>query len=299
MLIAGINVRQPILLIASLAGFLLCGLSVAFGQDNSTSGQTSPRNPVQQGNDNGAANPITEQGVFMPTVIGAPGDLIGAGTRGLAGKRVALVIGNSQYETVTALDNPRNDAKAIAGVLRGIGFDEVKLVEDLDYSEMRRTLKEFAADARGSDVALIYYAGHGVEVGGTNYLVPTDAELPSNQDVDFEAVPLDNVRTAVSGAAKLRLVILDACRNNPFKLASSDGKRSVGRGLARVESDANELIAYAARKGTLASDGTGKGNSPFATALIRHLQTPGLEINFLFRKVRDDVLSATGNEQEP
>src|SRR5207244_8162953 len=118
--------------------------------------------------------------------------------------------------------------------------------------------------------AVVYFAGHGVEVDGRNYLVPTDATLAKATDVDFEAVSLDAVRTAVSGASKLRLVILDACRNNPFKLASSDGKRSVNRGLARIDPGANELIAYAARKGTVASDGGGGGgggNSPYAAAL--------------------------------
>jgi len=292
-------VRRPILLVACLVGLSLCGVGFSYGQGTSEPEKSLPSDSSQQGGDGAESNPVNGPGAFVPAVVDAPGNLIGAGTRGVTGKRVALVIGNSQYESVAALDNPRNDAKAIAEALRQVGFDEVKLVEDLDYSGMRRALKAFATDALGADVALMYYAGHGVEVEGTNYLVPTDAALLKSHDIDFEAVPLDHLRTAVSGAGKLRIVILDACRNNPFKLASSDGKRSVGRGLARVESGANELIAYAARDGTLASDGTGQGNSPYAAALIKHLRTPGLEINFLFRKVRDDVLSATGHEQEP
>src|SRR5690606_8517938 len=137
--------------------------------------------------------------------------------------------------------------------LREIGFDEVTLKQDLDQRGLLRALKEFSDLAAGADVALIYYAGHGVEVDGRNYLVPTDAALAKAADVEFEAVLLDNARTAVSGATKLRLVILDACRNNPFKLASADGKRNVGRGLSRVEPGSNELVAYAAREGTLAS----------------------------------------------
>ena len=128
--------------------------------------------------------------------------------------------------------------------------------------------------------------------------MPTDATLAAAADVEFEAVPLETVRTAVAGATKLRLVILDACRNNPFKLASDGTKRSVGRGLARVEPGANEIVAYSAKEGTVAADGDGS-NSPFAAALVKHLVTPGLEVNFLFRRVRDDVLTTTGRTQEP
>ncbi|MEO8667582.1 MAG: caspase family protein [Bauldia sp.] len=216
----------------------------------------------------------------------------------MAGTRVALVIGNSAYANVSELANPKNDGAALAKALRGAGFDEVTELRDLDQAGLRRALKEFTANARGAETALIYYAGHGVEVGGTNYLVPVDATLAQATDVEFEAVPLDNVRTAVSGATKLRLIILDACRNNPFKLAASGGKRSVGRGLARVEPNANELIAYAAREGTVASDGRA-GNSPYATALVKYLGKPGLEIRLLFGQVRDDVVAATAGEQEP
>ncbi|MEZ5925327.1 MAG: caspase family protein [Hyphomicrobiaceae bacterium] len=214
-------------------------------------------------------------------------------------RRVALVIGNSAYSSVSELTNPKNDAAAVAETLRAIGFDEVRESLDLTQSEFRRALRDFTALARTADVALVYYAGHGVEVGGRNFLVPTDATLAEATDTEFEAIPLDNVRTAVSGARNLRLVILDACRNNPFKLASAGGSRAVGRGLARVEPGANEIVAYAAREGTVASDGDGTVNSPYATALVKYMQKPGLEVRLMFGNVRDEVLAATGRTQEP
>jgi hypothetical protein len=223
---------------------------------------------------------------------------VAAAGPGWAGGRVALVIGNSGYTNVSELPNPKNDAALVAKALRDAGFDDVKELADLDQVGLRRALKDFTAVARGADTAVIYYAGHGVEVAGQNYLIPTDATLAQATDVEFEAIPLESARTAVSGARKLRLVIVDACRNNPFKLVSSEGKRSVGRGLARVEPNANELIAYAAKEGTVASDGNG-ANSPYATALVKYLPTPGLEIRLMFGQVRDEVVEATGGAQEP
>jgi hypothetical protein len=216
----------------------------------------------------------------------------------MAAKRLALIIGNSAYEHTTALENPVNDAKAVAAALDAIGFDEVHIRTDLDQRALLKALKEFSTKSVGADTAVIYFAGHGVEVDNRNYLIPTDATLAAASDVEFEAVPLDSVRTSVAGATKLRLVILDACRNNPFKMASEGSGRNVGRGLAKVEPSANEIVAFAAREGTIAADGEG-ANSPFAAALVKHLATPGLEINVLFRRVRDDVLTATGKRQEP
>ena len=213
-------------------------------------------------------------------------------------RRVALVIGNSAYANVSALTNPRNDAAAIAEALRAVGFDEVKELNDLDQTAFRRALREFTSLSAGAETAVIYYAGHGVEVDGRNYLVPVDATLSEATDTEFEAIPLDSARTAVSGASKLRLVILDACRNNPFKLASAGGTRSVGRGLARVEPGANEVVAYAAREGTVAADGE-DGNSPYAKALVKHLKRPGLDVRLMFGEVRDEVMAATGKTQEP
>jgi uncharacterized caspase-like protein len=147
---------------------------------------------------------------------------------------------------------------------------------------------------------VIYYAGHGIEMGGRNYLIPVDARLQTDRDVEFEAVPLDQVLSSTEGARKLRLILLDACRENPFarQMRRTVAARAIGRGLARIEPDGGTLVAYAAKDGEVALDGEGQ-NSPFVTALIRHIATPGVEINKLFRLVRDDVLAATGRKQEP
>jgi uncharacterized protein len=215
-------------------------------------------------------------------------------------KRVALVIGNSTYAEVGELNNPHADAVALAKALKDAAFDDVKLVENLNFEQMRRELKDFSNLAAGADIAVIYYAGHGVEMPEQNYLIPVDAKLLRSTDIEFEAITLASVRSAVSGATKLRMVVLDACRNNPFKLASNDGKkRAANRGLAAVEPGASEFIAYSAKEGTLAQDGPPKGNSPFATALLKSLSRPGVDIRLMFGQVRDDVLAATGREQEP
>ncbi|MGH6826052.1 caspase family protein [Methyloceanibacter sp.] len=215
------------------------------------------------------------------------------------GKRIALVIGNSAYSNVRGLKNADADARAIAGSLRSIGFEVIEK-HDLDFAALIAELKSFGDKAPQYDWALVYYAGHGIEVGGVNYLIPVDAELANATHVDDEAVPLNRVLAKVEGAQKLRLVILDACRENPFiaKMASAGGTRSIGRGLARIEPSGGVLVAYSARDGQLAQDGDG-ANSPFAQALIAHIGEPGLEINMLFRKVRDDVKTNTKGQQEP
>lgn len=215
------------------------------------------------------------------------------------GKRVALVIGNASYSDVGALANPIIDADAVSKAFESAGFDDVRHVSDLSADIMRRELKDFSARAAEFEIAVIYYAGHGVEVNDQNYLVPIDAKLLRSTDIDFEAIPLSTIRSAVAGASKLRIIVLDACRNNPFRLASNNGKRAATRGLGNIEPSAGEVIAYSAKEGTLAQDGPTNTNSPFAAALIKNLNQPGLEIRLLFGKVRDDVLAATANEQEP
>ncbi len=216
-----------------------------------------------------------------------------------ADTRMALVIGNAAYDNVSPLANPGRDARAIAEALKGLGF-ETTLVLDQDSSALKQALRRFNAEAKGADIAAVYYAGHGMEAGGENYLIPVDATLKNDDDIDYELVPLDLVLKAVSGAKQLRLVMLDACRNNPFsaQMAKADGTRGVGRGFARVEPSNNTLVAYAAKDGTTADDGGGD-HSPFAAALLKRLPDPGVEITFLFRNVRDDVLAATGGRQEP
>jgi uncharacterized caspase-like protein len=219
----------------------------------------------------------------------------------LAEKRVALVIGNSNYKNAALLPNPANDAAAIAATLKGAGFDVVDSRLDLQSTDMRRALREFADQARDADIAVVYYAGHGIEIDGTNYLIPTDAKLERDTDIYDETFSLDRVLLAIEPARQLRLVIVDACRNNPFAdtMKRTVASRSISRGLARIEpTTTNTLVAFAAKAGLTALDGN-SANSPYATALVKHIATPGLDLRRAFGFVRDDVLQATGNRQEP
>ena len=211
-------------------------------------------------------------------------------------KRVALVIGNAAYKA-GPLQNPVNDATAVAAALGGLGFDKVILRKNLGVSAFRAALDEMARESTGADLGAIFFAGHGTEVAGRNFLIPVDATLSRASALDLEAIPLDTVLSQLDGVRKLKLVILDACRNNPF--APAGAKRAVGRGLARIEPEDNTLVVYAAKDGTTADDGIGRRHSPFTEALLKHIATPGLEINLLFRRVRDDVIRATGHEAEP
>jgi uncharacterized caspase-like protein len=214
-------------------------------------------------------------------------------------KRVALVIANSRYAYATTLKNPVSDARLIAGALRSAGFDSVEQFADLNKAGLEAALLRFGKRAENADVALIYYAGHGIEAGGENYLIPTDARLERDRDLDVEATRLETALRMGDGA-RMRIVILDACRNNPF-LASMQRtirSRAVGRGLAAIEPEGETLVVYAAKAGATASDGEG-ANSPFASALAQRLVQPGLEIGIMFRSVRDDVLRRTNREQEP
>ncbi|MGJ4928170.1 caspase family protein [Bradyrhizobium sp. HKCCYLS2038] len=218
-----------------------------------------------------------------------------------AERRVALVIGNSAYRNVAKLTNPANDAALVAKMFKTAGFESVTSRFDLNINEMRKALREFAAKARDAQLAVIYYAGHGIELDGINYLIPTDATIESDTDVLDEALSLDRMLVAVEPAKQLRLVILDACRDNPFAktMKRTMASRSIGRGLAKVEPNApNTMIAFAAKAGSTAADGDA-GNSPFATALAEHLPKPGLDLRKAFGFVRDDVLRSTGNRQEP
>jgi tetratricopeptide (TPR) repeat protein len=215
-------------------------------------------------------------------------------------KRVALVIGNSAYQNAAQLKNPAKDAHLIAESLRDASFTQVIEKTDLDLAALIAELRAFGELAADADWAVIYIAGHGIEVGGTNYIVPVDAKLERADHVQDEALPLERVLSRVEGARKLRLVILDACRNNPFanKMAQAGTTRSTTRGLMRIEPSGGTFIAYAARDGTTAQDGDGE-NSPYANALARHIAEPGLDIRFLFDKVRDSVLKATDGSQMP
>ncbi len=213
-------------------------------------------------------------------------------------RRVALVIGNSSYETVPKLLNPVNDATDISAALERLGF-EVVLRMDQNFRDLRLSLRDFAATAKDADIAIIYYAGHGIEVDKQNYLIPIDARLASDADVLFETISLDAMLSAVSSAKGVKVLLLDACRNNPFRgqMTRSVATRSLGRGLAEVD-PGGVLVGYAAREGTEALDGTGR-NSPYAKAILEHIEEPGLEIGRLFRNVRDSVFRATDGQQEP
>ena len=219
----------------------------------------------------------------------------------LADKRVALVLGNSNYQNVAPLPNPVNDSSRIAATLKDAGFDVVDSRRDLAAAETRRALRDFADRARDADIAVVYYAGHGIEVDGANYLIPVDARLERDTDVYDEALSLDRILIAIEPAKKLRLVILDACRDNPFSrtMKRTVASRAIGQGLAKVEpTSPNVLIAYSAKAGSTAADGDGQ-NSPFTSALSHHLTKPGLDVRRAFGFVRDEVLKTTNNRQEP
>jgi hypothetical protein len=238
-------------------------------------------------------------GILVGAVLWAlPIDL---GLAEAAEKRLALVIGNSGYQSVPKLSNPFNDATAIAQMLKGIGFEIVDLRLDLGNLDFRRAIRKFEDAAEGADFAIVFFAGHGIEISGINYMLPVDARLASNRDAPDEAIPLDRIVGAAEGAKKLRLVIVDACRENPF-LVSMKPRLAVRdiptRGLGRVEPSKDTLIAYAAKAGSTAEDGYGE-HSPLTSALLNHLTTPGLDIRLAFGRVRDEVMKVTNNRQEP
>ena len=228
-------------------------------------------------------------------------------------RRVALVIGNSAYRNVPVLGNPERDAGAVAASLRAIGFDNVTVEIDNTRDKMLEALRNFVREADKADWAMIYYAGHGIEMGGVNYLIPVDARFAADRDVQREAIAFDQVMATLEGVRKLKLVLLDACRDNPFApqmqrteketviaapAAAKVGTRSIGRGLAEVRVSGATLVVFAAKQGQVALDGDGD-NGPFAVAFVNRMATPGVEINKVFRLVRDDVMEATGGRQEP
>lgn len=215
----------------------------------------------------------------------------------LAESRVALVIGNSNYSNVTALPNPANDAKAMAKFLGSAGF-QVLQAPDLKQTEMRRTIGNFASMVaeKGPDtVALVFYAGHGLQVDGENYLVPVDASIQREADVPLQAMRLADLMNALASVpSKARIVILDACRNNPF----SEINKTTGRGLAIVDAPSGSLVSYSTAPGTEALDGDG-ANSPFTSALTKVGQKPNLPIEQALKQVRLAVNEATNRQQTP
>ena len=216
-------------------------------------------------------------------------------------RRVALVIGNGKYQFAAPLPNPPNDAADIAQALRKLGFDVVE-GRDLDRPGMDNAIRQFSRKLDGADIALFFYAGHGLQVNGKNYLVPIDAKLERPGDLALDAVDIGNVLAQMEAEKRVNLIFLDACRDNPLarSLARSLGTRSsaVGQGLASIQSAIGTMIAYATQPDNVALDGEGR-NSPFTAALLKHLVTPGLEIGALMKRVRADVIAATREKQVP
>lgn len=214
-------------------------------------------------------------------------------------RRVALVIGNSSYAHVPVLPNPKTDATDIANALEAMDF-EVTLKTDLGENEMESAISDFGSAAVDADLSILYFAGHGVGVNNQNYLIPVDATLSDHRQVIFQTVPLNNILASLQDAKGIRMIFLDACRNNPFRsrMEISEASRSIGFGLSKVEAPDGTVISFAAEEGKEAADGLGR-NSPFARALLKHIATPGLELQFLLRKVRDEVKASSGGRQVP
>jgi tetratricopeptide (TPR) repeat protein len=216
-------------------------------------------------------------------------------------RRVALVIGNGKYQFAAPLVNPPNDAADIAQALRKLSFDVVE-GRDLDRPGMDNAIRQFGRKLDGADIALFFYAGHGLQINGKNYLVPVDAKLERPGDLALDAVDIGNVLAQMEAEKRVNLVFLDACRDNPLarSLARSLGTRSsaVGQGLASIQSAIGTMIAYATQPDNVALDGEGR-NSPFTAALLKHIVTPGLEIGTLMKRVRADVIAATREKQVP
>lgn len=216
-------------------------------------------------------------------------------------ERIALVIGNSAYQNTVALPNPRNDAEAISAALRELGF-EVFDGYDLTRAAFEDLIRAFARSADTAEAAVLYYAGHGLEVGNVNYLVPVDAAIQDETDLQFETVTLGDIMSLMERRQRTNLIFLDACRDNPMarNLTLSMGTRSVavGRGLAPVETGIGTLIAYATQPGNVALDGEGR-HSPFTEALLNHIGTPDLDVELMLRRVRRDVMEDTLGMQVP
>jgi uncharacterized caspase-like protein len=239
---------------------------------------------------------------FLIAAISAAALLVSADAA-LADKRVAFVVGNGAYKNVAPLPNPAVDAKSMAKLLRNVGFDVVE-GSNLTRDKMTEKLLDFGKKAEGADVALFFYAGHGIAVNGTNYLLPVDADLKSEMDVKLgAAINIDLTLEQTMSDAKVKLVFLDACRDNPFatKIRSAKATRSVSveSGLAEMKSSEGTLIAFATGPGQTALDGEAGTNSPFTRALLANIATPGAEIQQAMTKVRAQVNEETGKNQLP
>jgi len=208
-------------------------------------------------------------------------------------RRTALVIGNASYQD-NPLKNSINDAEAMANALKDVGFDVI-LLENADLKQIENAIDTFHHQLKAGGVGLFYYAGHGTQVDGENYLIPVNAKLDVAEDVRYEAIPVGKVLARMEDAAnQMNIVILDACRNNPF----ARKWRSSQRGLAPIQSARGALIAFATEPGGVAADGEGE-NGLYTSFLLKHLKTPNLDVELMFKRVREDVVQATQNKQVP
>jgi uncharacterized caspase-like protein len=215
-------------------------------------------------------------------------------------RRVALVIGNGAYTSVTQLPNPPRDAKAMSASLKRLGFEVVEGY-DLKMDEMTSLVRDFAQKLDGSKAGVVYYAGHGIAVGDENYLLPVDISLRSEADLDFKAVNVQLILRQMQRDERVNIVILDACRDNPFVAQLAGKSRSVTRGLSSIETQSASgiLIAFATDPRAVALDGEKDGNSPFTAALLRHIETPDVSITTVMDRVRADVWESTNKKQKP
>jgi uncharacterized caspase-like protein len=254
----------------------------------------SPARPMQQ-----AAAPSTN----VVAAVTPPPRVEAVAPSSATGLRLALVIGNGAYANATALPNPPNDAAAVAKALREIGFEVIEGT-NLDRAAMERLVRDFLHRAPGARVTVLYYAGHGMQVDGRNYLIPIDAKLAAPSDLPFETLELDKVLAGLDDEARANIVVLDACRDNPLarNFASKLGatrSAAVPAGLAAYATvGTGTLIAFATAPGQTALDGAG-GNSPFTAAFVKHVRTPGIEVNQMLTRVRVEVASGTKNRQVP
>ncbi len=237
---------------------------------------------------------------FAAMTLGLAALLLALPAQAVPERRVALVIGNSAYTAVPRLANPQRDATAISAALKRLGFEVVEGY-DLRMDEMTGIVREFAQKLDGAKAGVVYYAGHGIAVGDENYLIPVDASLKSEADLDFRAVNVQLILRQMQRDERVNVLILDACRDNPFTTQLAARSRSVSRGLTAIETQSASgiLIAFATDPRATALDGEKDGNSPFTSALLKHIETPEVSITTVMDRVRADVWESTGKKQKP
>lgn len=214
----------------------------------------------------------------------------------LSAKNVALIIGNSNYDYSSTLKNQLNDSLLVSASLKAAGFDEIKISHDSNFAKMNETLREFALLSSDAEIAIIYYAGHDIESKGQNWLIPTDARLKADTDLHYETIEINNVIKSMQGA-KTKILVIDACRDNPFSRTWRARKRSISRGLSAIEAD-DIFVILSAAPGQVAADGEGN-NSPFAVSFAKRISEPEAVLQFLGGLIRDDLLRATAGFQRP